>query len=99
MVEGDTAIPPIVTPERFAQGMTFDEYVRYLSTPENLQREATAGSRVDRSSFFREAFERSRLTADQTSALQWIVSQPDPPAKMLVISEDWSSDCRRDVPT
>ena len=27
-----------------------------------------------------------------------IAAQPDGPAKILVISEDWSSDCRRDVP-
>jgi thioredoxin family protein len=79
--------------------MTFDQYVAYLSTPENLRREASSGTRVDRSAFFRDAFERSRLTDDQTAALKWLVAQPNAPAKMLVISEDWSSDCRRDVPT
>src|SRR5204863_112254 len=35
--------PSIVTPERFAQGMTFDEYVRYVGAPENLAREAWGG--------------------------------------------------------
>jgi hypothetical protein len=30
----------VVTPERFAKGMTFDEYVRYAGSPENLAREA-----------------------------------------------------------
>src|SRR4029453_19593721 len=30
----------VVTGERVAQGMTFDEYVRYTATPENLAREA-----------------------------------------------------------
>jgi thioredoxin family protein len=79
--------------------MTFDQYVAYLSTPENLQREASSGPRVDRSKFFRDAFERSTLTDDQTAALKWLVAQPNAPARMLVISEDWSSDCRRDVPT
>src|SRR6202011_5477028 len=34
----------------------------------------------------------------QAAALDWLVSQPGGPANMLVISEDWSSDCRRDVP-
>ena len=29
-----------VTAERFSQGMTFDEYVTYTATPENLAREA-----------------------------------------------------------
>ena len=28
--------PSAVTPERFARGMTFDEYVRYAGSPENL---------------------------------------------------------------
>jgi hypothetical protein len=88
-----------VTPERFAQGRTFDEYVAYLGTPENLGREANNAARVDRSGFFREAFERTRLTDEQTAALQWLVAQPNAPARMLAISEDWSSDCRRDVPT
>jgi hypothetical protein len=80
--------------------MTFDEYVRYIGSPENLQREGSGGSpRIDRSAFFRHAFDRSRLTPDQSAALKWLVGQPNGPARMLAISEDWSSDCRRDVPT
>lgn len=89
-----------VTPERYASGMTFDQYVAYIGTPENLKRGATGGlPRVDQSAFFRDAFEKSRLTNAQTAALKWLVAQANPPAKMLVLSEDWSSDCRRDVPT
>jgi Thioredoxin len=80
--------------------MTFDEYVTSIGTPENLGREGSGGApRRDYSQFFREAFERSRLTDAQEQALQWLVAQAHGPAKMLVISEDWSSDCRRDVPT
>ena len=30
----------VVTPERFAKGMTFDEYVKYTGSAENLAREA-----------------------------------------------------------
>jgi hypothetical protein len=78
--------------------MTFDEYVAYIGTPRNLQRESGTTPRQDFSAFFRAAFEQSQLTADQTAALQWLVAQPTGPAKMLVISEEWSSDCRRDVP-
>jgi len=93
-------MPSVVTPERYARGMTFDEYVAYISTPENLRREGSGGApRVDRSGFLREAFERARLTADQAAALRWLVAQANGPARMLVISEEWSSDCRRDVPT
>jgi len=90
----------VVTPQRFASGMTFDEYVAYIGTPENLAREATGGvARRDYGAFFRDAFAKSHLTDAQMEALQWLRSQPGGPAKILVISEDWSSDCRRDVPT
>jgi hypothetical protein len=79
--------------------MTFDQYVSYIGSAENLQREGSGGPRVDRSAFFRQAFAASRLTDDQAAALKWLVAQPNGPARMLAISEEWSSDCRRDVPT
>ena len=80
--------------------MSYDDYVAYIATPENLKREGSGGSaRTDRSAYFREAFARSRLTPDQAAALKWLVDRQNGPAKMLVISEEWSSDCRRDVPT
>ena len=95
-----TATAPLVTSERFAQGMTFDEYVAYVGTPENLKREGSGGApRRDFSGFLREAYAHSKLDEAQEAALRWLVAQPNGPAKMLVISEEWSSDCRRDVPT
>jgi len=100
--------PSIVTPERFAQGMTFDEYVRYVGSPENLAREAWGGyfpdsgsmptARKDNSAVFRERYARARLSEQQAAAIKWLAAQPGGPAKILVISEDWSSDCRRDIP-
>ena len=97
-----------VTPERFAKGMTFDEYVRYTGSPENLRREAFGGyhpdsgskpaARKDNSAVFRERHARARLSDHQTAAIKWLAAQPDGPAKILAISEDWSSDCRRDLP-
>ena len=89
----------MVSAERFAKGMTFDEYVKFVGTPENLQREGSFNMpRKDYSDFLRKGFDAARLTDAQREAWQWIVSQPNGPAKMLVISEEWSSDCRRDVP-
>ena len=98
----------VVTPERFAKGMTFDEYVKYTGSPENLAREAFGGyfpdggsfsaPRKDNSGVFRDRYAKTRLSADQTAAIKWLAAQPGGPAKILVISEDWSSDCRRDVP-
>jgi thiol-disulfide isomerase/thioredoxin len=98
----------VVTPVRFAKGMTFDEYVKYTGSAENLAREAfgsyfaDGGSkpapRKDNSAVFRERYARVRLSDHQTSAIKWLAAQPNGPAKILVLSEDWSSDCRRDVP-
>jgi hypothetical protein len=98
----------VVTPERFARGRTFDEYVKYTGSPENLAREAfgsyypdggsIGAARRDNSAVFRERYARARLTDHQAAAIKWLAAQPDGPAKILVISEDWSSDCRRDVP-
>ena len=97
-----------VNPERFAKGMTFDEYVRYTESPENLAREAFGGyladagsfgaPRKDQSAVFRERYARVRLSEHQTAAIRWLVAEPQGPARILVLSEDWSSDCRRDVP-
>ncbi len=89
----------VVTRERFAQGMTFDQYVAWIGTPANLRREATMGAaRRDWSGFFRKAYDAAHLTEAQREAWQWLVRQPGGPAKVLAISEEWSSDCRRDVP-
>lgn len=97
-----------VTPERFAKGRTFDEYLKYVGSPENLAREAFSayhpdagsigGPRKDNSAIFRERYAKARLTDAQAAAIRWLAAQPGGPANILVISEDWSSDCRRDVP-
>jgi hypothetical protein len=94
-----------MTPERFAKGMTFDDYVKFAGSPENLRREgfdvrrfSLAKPRVDWSEYLRERHARARLSDEQTAAIKWLVAQPGGPAKVMVIAEDWSSDCRRDVP-
>src|SRR5215470_17437684 len=98
----------VVTPERFARGRTFEQYVAYVGSPENLAREAFGGyfpdagsygaPRKDNSAVFRERHARLRLADYQVTAIKWLAAQPGGPARILVISEDWSSDCRRDLP-
>ena len=98
----------VVTPERFAKGMTFDEYVKYAGSPGNLAREAfgsyfpdggsSGTARRDNSAVLRERYTKTRLSDQQVAAIKWLAAQPHGPAKILVVSEDWSSDCRRDVP-
>ena len=98
----------VVTAERFAKGMTFDEYLKYTGSAENLAREAfgsyfpdggaKGAPRKDNSAVFRDRYAEARLSDDQAAAIKWLAAQPNGPAKILLISEDWSSDCRRDVP-
>ena len=94
-----------MTPERFARGMTFDEYVTFAGSPGNLAREgfdirrfSLVRPRLDWSRYLRERYDRARLTAEQVEAIRWLAARPGGPARIAVISEDWSSDCRRDVP-
>jgi hypothetical protein len=88
----------MVTAERFAKGMTFDQYVAYTATPENLKREGSQGPRKDWSGYLGKAYEAAHLSEAQAQAWKWLAAQPGGPANVLVISEEWSSDCRRDVP-
>src|SRR3989442_7885898 len=89
----------VVTPQRFATGMTFDQYVAYVATPENFKREGSGGAaRRDWSAHLRASYEALRLDDAQTAAIEWLAGRPNGPAKVLVIAEEWSSDCRRDVP-
>ena len=89
----------MVTPERFAKGMTFQQYVAFVGTPENLKREGSFNMpRKDYSGFLRKAYESAHLSEAQQEAWKWLAAQPGGPAKVLVVSEEWSSDCRRDVP-
>jgi thioredoxin family protein len=87
----------MVDAARFAKGMTFPQYVQYVGTPENLKREGSTPRR-DWSDFLRKAHDGVRLSPAHEAAWKWLVAQPGGPAKVLAISEEWSSDCRRDIP-
>lgn len=94
-----------MTPERFARGLTWEQYVTFSGSPANLAREgfdvrrfSLVKPRLDWSSYLRERHSRARLTDDQTAAIRWLAGQPGGPARIAVIAEDWSPDCRRDLP-
>ena len=94
-----------MTPERFAKGLSFDDYLAYIGSPENLAREgidvrrfSQTRPRIDWSGYLRERYAKARLTDDQAAAVAWLAAQPGGPATIAVIAEDWSSDCRRDLP-
>ena len=72
-----------MTPERFAKGMTFEEYVAFTGSPENLGREGAdirrftrVRPRVDWSGYLRERHTRARLTDEQTTAIRWLAAEP-----------------------
>src|SRR5262245_62202963 len=88
----------VVTPERFAAGMTFEQYVAYVGTPENLKREGSGRPRSDMTANLRAGYAAAKLDDAQTAAIKWLAARPNGPAKVLVISEEGSSDCRRNVP-
>jgi hypothetical protein len=94
-----------MTAERFARGLTWDDYVRFTGSPENLAREgfdirrfSTIRPRLDWSGYLRERYGKTRLTDQQASAIRWLAAQPGGPAPIAVLAEEWSSDCRRDLP-
>jgi Thioredoxin len=94
-----------MTPQRFARGMTFEQYVQFTGSAANLNREgfdvrrfSRLRPRLDWSGFLRERHARARLADDEVAAIRWLAAQPGGPAHVAVIAEDWSSDCRRDLP-
>ena len=91
---------PRVTPQRFAQGRTPAEWLNYVSSPENLRRPTyTGAARQDNGGVIRARYEQFHLTDYQKQALSQLSALPNGPAKLLIIGECWSSDCRRDMPT
>ena len=96
-----------MTPERFARGMTFADYVKF--TGARPRTSAARGSTSADSPWsarawtgasswpMRYARGPAHRRAERPRSLE-LAAQPDGPAKILIISEDWSSDCRRDVP-
>jgi hypothetical protein len=94
-----------MTPERFARGMSFDDWVTFAGSPENLAREgfdvrrfSALRPRLDWGEYLRQRHARARLSEGQAASIRWLAAQPGGPARVLVLAEDWSSDSRRDLP-
>jgi hypothetical protein len=82
-----------VTPERFAMGMTFAEYVNYVGTPENLEREAgwwLGPQRRDFSALLRDRYERARLGEAQVGAVRWLASAMRAPRPGETPEQAWA---------
>lgn len=73
----------VVTPERFAQGLTWDEYLRH---------DAKYRDRYQRN------YDQFVLTEDERRELRELFDRPGAPGKVLVLTEGWCPDCFREVP-
>ncbi len=73
----------VVTPERFAQGMTYDEYMESVKVNK---------ARIE------EYYSNVSLESAQTDALKELTNAEGGPARMMVIGEDWCGDVVRELP-
>jgi hypothetical protein len=73
----------VVTPERFAQGLTYEQWV------------AAIDRNQDR---FQENYEATELPQEDVRAFREIVGRPDGPARCLALGEAWCPDVFRGLP-
>ena len=73
----------VVTPERFASGLTYREYV------ERIERNRAK---------FEYNYGETRLNDDDARAFRELADRPDGPARVLALAEDWCPDVFRGLP-
>jgi hypothetical protein len=73
----------VVTPERFAQAQTYEEYI--ASIERNQAR-------------FEENYAGTTVADDIKQRMKALMAKPNGPAKVLVIGEDWCPDVFRGMP-
>jgi hypothetical protein len=73
----------VVTPERFAQGMTWADWMTHIKR--NVER-------------FQYNYDETGVPASEAEALRALTSADGGPAKVLVLGEDWCPDVFRGLP-
>ena len=73
----------VVTPERFAQGQLYDEWIKGIDR--NLER-------------FQENYEGTHISDEDAAALKELVARPNGPARCLALGEAWCPDVFRGLP-
>ena len=73
----------VVTPERYAQGLTYDQYMQ--------------GIKVNKARF-EEYYASVKVEPGQAAALRELTSSEGGPNHMMVIGEDWCGDVVRELP-
>ncbi|MBI2761964.1 MAG: thioredoxin family protein [Chloroflexi bacterium] len=79
MVQGTS----VVTPERFASGLSYQEYL--------------SGIKVNQDKF-QQNYQGTTLSDEQVAKFKALMARPNGPARMLVIGEDWCPDVYRGMP-
>ena len=77
------AAESVVTPERFATGLTYEQYIDQIER--NKDR-------------FQMNYEGTTVSEEDAAALRALVAKPNGPAKVLVLGEDWCPDVYRGLP-
>jgi hypothetical protein len=73
----------VVTPERFAQGLTYEDWLAQIET--NQQR-------------FAENYEEFQISDEEAAAFKDLVARADGPARCLALGEAWCPDVFRGLP-
>ena len=73
----------VVTPERYASGLTYEEYIAQIKVNKN---------------WFQQLHDNFELQPEDAESLRNMAQRPDGPAKMMVIGEDWCPDVYRGMP-
>jgi len=73
----------VVTPERFAQGLTYEQWVAAIDRNQEA---------------FRENYEATELSEEDVRAFRELVGRPDGPARCLALGEAWCPDVFRGLP-
>ena len=73
----------VVTPERFAQGLTYEQWMAQIDR--NQER-------------FVENYEGTKVSGEDAQALRALVARPNGPARCLALGEPWCPDVFRGLP-
>jgi thiol-disulfide isomerase/thioredoxin len=77
------ATESVVTPQRFSEGLTYEEYIAGIK--QNQDR-------------FQMNLEGTTVSEEDAARLRALAAKPNGPAKMLVLGEDWCPDVYRGMP-
>jgi thiol-disulfide isomerase/thioredoxin len=73
----------VVTPERYAAGFTYDEYLAQIKVNKN---------------WFQQIYDDFQLQPGDAEFFRKVARDPNGPSKMMVIGEDWCPDVYRGMP-